>query len=214
MTNFVHKHKINVIAVLCLTCFVVVCSIAAVKSAAHNQAQDTQEPKFKEFGVKRKLKQKVFKDMPVAIQRIKSLDEDGDKWFRNLQIEVKNGSDKPIYFISMTLEFPDITPDNDGTTGDIPVVTGFILRYGNHRLMDVSKLATPEDVPLKPGETYTFEIPEGRWKGLESMKARKNLTSQSTKNIIATFSRISFGDGTGFIGGSTRDYQVRRASIQ
>jgi hypothetical protein len=48
----------------------------------------------------RKLTAKTFKEMPLAIHRVRNLEKAQD-WFRDLQIEVKNVSDKPIYFISV-----------------------------------------------------------------------------------------------------------------
>ncbi len=186
--------------------FIALCTFVSVSGTAQSS---TQEPKFKEFGVKRKLKQTIYKDVPLTISKIENLDTDGDEWFRNLKIEVKNTSSKSIYFLALGIEFPDIPVESiDATSLAARHVTGFILQDGTRRLNDVAQVADSKDIPLmNPGETYTFTIPEVRWQGLENMKKQRKLPSNVANNIIVRFDVISFGDGTGFIAGEQRDYR-------
>lgn len=149
------------------------------------------------------------------LHQVRNLDKEKD-WFRDLEIEVKNVSDKPIYFISLGLEFPDIQAPpppirEDGRKLEGSVI-GFTLTFGNLELGDLMKLATPGDVALKPGETYVFTIPEPKAVGFESMKKRMKFSPEATNNIRVRFDTISFGDGTGFEGsgfGGKRDYRNR-----
>jgi hypothetical protein len=67
-------------------------------------------------------------------------------------------------------------------------------------------LAGPDDVPLKPGETYVFKVPDYWVMGFEYMKKeKKNLSPKVWNKVVIGFGNISFGDGTGFAGGRTTD---------
>jgi hypothetical protein len=56
--------------------------------------------------------------------------------------------------------------------------------------------ATPEDIPLKPGESCTLKFPEQDVAGWESVKS-EGVASDPLK-ILLMSTEISFGDGTGF----------------
>ncbi|HEY5885432.1 MAG TPA: hypothetical protein VIT88_12130, partial [Pyrinomonadaceae bacterium] len=53
---------------------------------------------------KRKLKTRDFKDMPVALVEVRHLQS--ETWYEDLEIEVRNISSKPIYFVRAYLLFP------------------------------------------------------------------------------------------------------------
>lgn len=152
----------------------------------------------------RKLTQKHFENMPVAIHQVRNLNK-GESWFSDLEIEVKNVSEKPIYFISVYMEFPDIPapvpqPREDGRIA-AGASTGFPLTYGDSELIDVARLASPDDVPLQLGETYILRVPKERLEGLASMKRRIGFSDEATKHIIIALDTVSFGDGSGYIAG-------------
>ena len=134
-----------------------------------------------------------YKDLPVAVQEVKNLKADEATWLRDLQVVVKNVSDKPIYFIAMNVEFPDMTPPGGGSS------VGFCLFYGRPELGDIKVPAGPADVPIQPGATHTFTIPSVRAKSYESMKKRKGIVV--TKRVLFSFAAISFGDQTGLSDG-------------
>ena len=158
----------------------------------------------------RTITQKHFAHMPVAIKEVRNLNKEGDEWFRDLEIEVKNVSDKPIYFISIIIEFPDISAPSPQPRADgiVPLrsVTGFVLTYGNSKLIDLSQRASADDPALQPGDTYVFRIPEARSLGFANMKKRGIITDEATKNIELHLERVSFGDGTGYSYGRKRVY--------
>jgi hypothetical protein len=54
-----------------------------------------------------------------------------DPWHRDLELEVKNTGDKPIYYLSLILEMPEVT------VGGSPV--SFIVRYGHIRFLMVPR---------------------------------------------------------------------------
>ncbi|HEY0377782.1 MAG TPA: hypothetical protein VGC87_12725 [Pyrinomonadaceae bacterium] len=159
----------------------------------------------------RKYKVRTFKGIPVAVEEVRNLQKEKD-WFRDLEIVIKNISDKPIYYISFTIVFPDVPPPADAPAG---TTVGVILRFGNRDLQDLRNLAGPEDVSIKPGETYVFTIDKGHAEGFENMHRRQNLSPEATKNFYLRFDTFSFGDGTGFEGGGLggkKDYR-RKTSL-
>ncbi|MCP9495132.1 MAG: hypothetical protein MSG64_11850 [Pyrinomonadaceae bacterium MAG19_C2-C3] len=199
MKQFSRRERLLPLVVLVTVAVVLTCGFLTSSSATQNGNQ--KEKKFKEFGEKRKLKHRLFDGIPITIKKIKNVDSEEDDWFRTLEIEVENTSDKPIYFLTISFEFLDIPAEG----GD---VTGFIDRYGSSRLNDVAQIATDEDLPvIKPGETSTFTIFKVWGDGLESIKKRRSLPKEAADNIEIWFGVISFGDGTGFIGGEKRDYR-------
>lgn len=165
---------------------------------------------------KRKLKIHTFNRMPLKVKQVKNLQREDDGWFRDLEIEVQNISNKPIYFISLIIEFPDIPapppePRADGSTPSRST-TGFRMTYGVDRLMNVRELAAPGDPHLKPGETYVFKIPDSRVPGLEYLRREKNLPPEAADKIDIEFDIISLGDGTGYVGGQRMLYAKKKSS--
>ncbi|MGB7924493.1 MAG: hypothetical protein WCF57_14725 [Pyrinomonadaceae bacterium] len=159
----------------------------------------------------RKYEVRTFRNMPVAIHEVRNLQK-AEGWLRDMEIVVKNISDKPIYYIRFNVLFPDMSP-RVGSPWNSKV--GFTLRYGASRLGLLWNLASPEDVAIKPGESHLFTIPEGYVKGFESMKRDGSLRPEQTNKIKIRFQTISFGNGTGFEGGGTgglRDYRGKRLS--
>lgn len=187
-----------------LKLFVGVVCTALVLMAGAFQLGSGQSPS------ERKLKAHAFNGIPLKVREVRNLQKAEEDWFRDLEIEVENISDKPIYFISLLIEFPEIPapPPQMREDGSTPSrsTTGFRLTYGTKRLMDVSRLATPDDIPLQPGETHVFKIPESRVKGLKHMEREKNLRPEQTGKMELEFDIISFGDGTGYIAGEKRAY--------
>jgi hypothetical protein len=77
-----------------------------------------------------------------------------DRWHRDLEIEVKNTGDKPIYFMFFVLQMPGLE------SGGAPLT--FTLQYGERSLFSDSRgQAKPEDVPLKPKEIVNLTVNEG-----------------------------------------------------
>ena len=144
----------------------------------------------------RSLKIKPFKDMPVAVRQIKNLQS--ETWFSDLQIEVKNVSTKPIYFMAVYLIFPDERVAGNGKSG-------ILLTYGNPKNGNINRYADPKDEHLEPGETHLFTVPAMYRKGLETK--HKKIPSLM-KNLMLKFSMINFGDGTGFEAGSEQGLQA------
>lgn len=175
-------------------------------------------PGFTQEHEERKLKVHNYNRMPVVVKEIRNLNKK-EHWFRDLEIEVKNVSRQPIYFISLGLKFPNIpafTAPQPLPDGNMPtkVTTGFSVNYGASRLSDLRVLAGPDDVPIKPGETHVFKIPEAKVIGIEWMNQNMNLPPDAWKQVELTFNLISFGDGTGFMGSRRELYSKKKAGEQ
>jgi len=183
---------------LFISCLVLVSGVGAFRGT------------FTQSGKERRLNVREFNKTPIKIKGVKNLQKEED-WFRDLEIEVQNVSDKPIYFMEVSIDFPNVpapTPTPHPETGYIPkAVTGFGIMYGAERLIDVRELAGPDDVPLKPGETYVFKVPDYWVIGFEYMKKeKKNLSPKIWNKVVIGFGNVSFGNGTGFVGGRRVSY--------
>jgi hypothetical protein len=75
----------------------------------------------------------------------------------------------------------------------------FSLRYGRIDFIHFDTRPIATDVPIQPGETHTFTIPEGKQRGWRQFKLRRNAPDPGKTKI--EFVHLSFGDGTGFSGG-------------
>jgi hypothetical protein len=162
----------------------------------------------------RVAKIREFKDAPVVIKEVRNLQK-GEGWFKDLEVEVQNVSDKPVYFVSVLVEFPGIQapPAERRADGGVPArsASGLSLRYGDFRLVNLQELAGQQDLPLNPGDTYVLKVPEARAEGLEHMKRRMNLPPEATQRIELEVNTVSFGDGTGYYGGKKVAYPRKKA---
>ncbi|HKP48152.1 MAG TPA: hypothetical protein VJT50_16240 [Pyrinomonadaceae bacterium] len=137
----------------------------------------------------RKLKVKEFKDMPLLVRKVKNLQS--ETWQKDLEIEVKNVSGKPVYFILAYLIFPDVAvPDGEA---------GIPLTFGKQENILIRNVANPTDPCLNPDEIYVFTIPERFRRGLQGH------SPALYKNFRLEIALVSFGDGTGWELGQPRD---------
>jgi hypothetical protein len=169
------------LALFCLA-FIFLLTPVLVQSIAQSTEERELEDKIpKHLPIRVKLKrekEKAFKDLK------------NEKWVRDLELEVTNIGDKPIYFPDLHIELPEIR--DEGAR-----IISFPLFYGRTDLISIKKKAEPEDVPLKPGETHVFSL-EHKQQAWEIFKRKLNWPQP--KNIQVIFQALSFGDGTGFLG--------------
>jgi hypothetical protein len=142
----------------------------------------------------REFEDRVPKHLPIKVKIKKEKEKavkdlNNEKWVRDFQLEITNTGNKPIYFMSLVIDLPGVTaPDGIGMA--------FSLRYGRSALADIGTKAEPDDVPIKPGETYVFSLPDIQVDGWEQFRKREN--KPDAKKLILLFQLLSFGDGTGF----------------
>lgn len=154
----------------------------------------------------RELVDKVPKHVPLKI-KLKSEKEkafkdlNNDRWYQDFELEVTNTSDKPIYRLELFLIYPEILSESGFKIG-VP------LRYGRADFVKFETLPIATDVPIQPGETYTFRIPEQDQQAWRQHKARVNWPNPRKVEII--FLQLSFGDGTGFNMTDATPYPYKR----
>lgn len=142
----------------------------------------------------RDIEDKIPKHVPIKV-RIRSEKEKAvkdlknDKWLRDFELEVTNTSDKPIYFLELWIILPEVIAENGS-------VVGMPLRYGRMEFVHHNTLPVSDDVPIKPGESYTFKVPEKYQRGWYAHKAGGLLSDARKLQLL--FVQLSFGDGTGF----------------
>jgi hypothetical protein len=139
-------------------------------------------------GEARKFKCKEFPNMPLRVRKVKNLQS--ETWPNDLEIEVENVSDKPIYFINAALIFPD-DPAPNGESG-------IILKYGESENMDVGRIAETEDEHLDAGKRVSLVVDTIYKKGL---LVKQKQTPENLKRLEFSFDIVSFGDATGFVAG-------------
>jgi len=157
----------------------------SIAQSAEERELEITIPKHLPIKVKMKEeKEKAFKDLK------------NEKWMRDFELEITNTGDKPIYFLSLMITLPEIiAPFQIGP--DVNKV-GFSIHYGRGQLIDIETKPWPDDIPLKPGETYVYSISDLVVEGWERFRREEN--SPDAKKLILDFQALSFGDGTGFIG--------------
>jgi hypothetical protein len=122
--------------------------------------------------------------------KIKVRNVNSKKWAHDIEVEVTNTSEKPIYFLSLYLNLP-------GINGLLGSKVGFWLRYGRVELMSFSAPLKPDDLPIQPGGKYTFKIPESSAKGWDYLREKERRPEPKVMKLI--FQVLNFGDGTGFL---------------
>lgn len=134
------------------------------------------------------IENRVPKNVPVKIE-IKN--NDREDWAHKLEIKVTNIGKKPIYFLFLSFELDEISPQGGKY--------GFALTYGKGHLYSTIGLAQEEDIPILPDETYTFKIRKNSADARMFRKKRENFVDP--QKAFLEFGFISFGDGTGVRGG-------------
>jgi hypothetical protein len=163
-------------------------------------------PSSAQFSQERVIANLVPKHVPIKIKikedKEKALkDMNNDKWTSDLELEVTNTSDKPIYLLELWVEMPEIISENGHRVG-------FTLRYGRAAFVDFDARPIPDDKPIEPKETYVFKIEEKYQQSWAAYKANKH--KADPKRIEITFTQLSFGDGSGFNGGDAKAYPYVR----
>jgi hypothetical protein len=128
----------------------------------------------------------------VKLRNEQTFKKKGNKnWARELEVEIKNTGAKPIYFMYMVVNMPDVRGENGHPYA-------FQLHYGRKELMDLAAPLLPGDVPVLPGESVTLKPYESRVAGYEAMRRSKN--KDDPKKVRFGMQIINFGDGTGLHG--------------
>jgi hypothetical protein len=172
-----HSHRFNLtVLASVLACFLISGGVAVVPGTAQSAQPEARE-----------LEDKIPKHLPLKV-KVKNLDK--ENWVREVEIEVKNTGEKPIYYVGFNLLMPEVISE----TGSI-VAVGF--SYGRPAIGDFRNRPTAEDVPLLPGETCVLKVPENQMRGWESARDRRKWPEP--KKFRIKFYLLHHGDGTGFM---------------
>jgi hypothetical protein len=183
---------------LLLAIFTIASVVFCFKSLAPSLAQNDQE---------REIEDKIPKHLPLKVQlkkekEAKIKDFKNDAWLLDFELEVTNTSEKPIYFLNMWILYPEFV-ENGG-------IKGVPLRYGRLDFIKSETRPLPDDIPIKPGETYTFKILDQDRQAWSNRKAAG--VALNPRKLRFIFSDLSFGDGTGFSGTTGLPYPNKRIS--
>lgn len=124
--------------------------------------------------------------IPIKAE-LKNLDK--EPLLRHLEVKVTNTGSKPIYFLELDISLP-----KNLSEGGYPLVCP--LRYGRMAFINLYEKVQPDDVPIRPGESYVFKIEKSNLDGTESYLMEKGELFD-LKLIYFYFYFINFGDGTG-----------------
>lgn len=143
---------------------------------------------------KRTFENKIPTHVPLKVKikkekEDKALDAGNKDWFRDIEIEVTNTSDKPIYFLALDVVMPDVLTDSG-------VMMTFPIRYGRTDFYDHNAKPGRDDIPIEPKATHTFSFEEDNKVGYAAWRGKNK--KNDPEKLEVWFSHLSFGDGTGF----------------
>lgn len=146
----------------------------------------------------RLLENRVPEHLPIRVQikreKEKTFRNLGNQdWARDLELEIKNTGDKPIYFLFFYLMVPEAKIADS--------YQAFSIFYGRVALSDLSQRPTPDDAPINPGQTIVLKIEDAGIRGWERARS-EGLVPPVIHGVRLVFQDLSFGDGTGYEGGS------------
>lgn len=185
--NRLRNFKSAILPVALVALFAALSAMGIVSGTAHSPQDAGAAPAQDE----REFKNTVPAHVPVKvkIKNEKSFKDKGNKnWARELEVEVKNTGDKPIYHLYFVLTLRDVLKGGD------PL--GFQMTYGRKELWLRDTEITPEDVPILPGASVTLTIPDAFVKGYEA--AREAEGRPDPQKVEFELQGVDFGDGTAF----------------
>ncbi len=163
----------------------------SVQSAQARRSIDSKVPAHVPLEIKIK---------PAKVEKIK--DPNNKNWFRDLEIEIINTSERPIYYFNLFVEMKDVTNDT-GATLMLPII------FGRAELVDLNVKPLPEDIPLLRNHTYTYVVSDNKGKAWEAWLKRNKKNDAMVLEI--TFNHLNFGDGTGLTSSSAIPIPVKQS---
>jgi hypothetical protein len=177
--------------------------LAAPLTVLQGGANEQDKPTAAEVATTKKNERKLrvlrMQRMPVAVTEVRNLQS--ETWYKDLEIEIKNVSDKPIYFLIAQLTFPDDYSDRSK-------IALLSLKFGLPKYFDISVVGNSLDPHLKPGETCVLRLHEYYW---DILRQREKRFPERLRSFVMGFGRFSFGDQTGFTSeNGWADYRAKK----
>lgn len=151
----------------------------------------SQTPRAYKIHDLERLQKTVLKDV-VEIKSINNLQS--SNFPADFEIEMKNISNKPIYYMHVAVFFSE-------TSRLMGNPYGCKLVFGNKNLININNLPDPTDIPAKPGENFVL-----RGVGVKNIRKlfESNMDGSNVgvalSKIVIFFQMINFGDRTGYLG--------------
>ncbi|HLL72149.1 MAG TPA: hypothetical protein VK363_11980 [Pyrinomonadaceae bacterium] len=174
--------KLTFLAAALLVSFLTLCVVGIVSSTAQSTQDDAEDERKFENTIPAHVPLKVKVKNEQSFKNMKN-----KNWARELEIEVKNTGNKPIYFMYMVIYLPDMIVNGNPA--------GFQVTYGRKELVRLTTLIEADDVPIQPGETATLRISEAQVRGFEKLIDEEKRVPP--KKVEFDLQLINFGDGTG-----------------
>ena len=187
--NLTFARRNAVVVLIGAVCTLLFSTLAPLQSTSAQQRRRAFESNLpKEIPIKVKIK----KDKEAA-----ALDPKNKNWFRDIEIEVTNTSNKPIYYLRL-----DIVTD---VRNDDLLTMVFPLRWGRPELSDLNLKPGPNDIQIKPKATQVLTLPthivsilddndKHEWEAWRD-KYKKN----DPMKLEVSVTTVSFGDGSGIV---------------
>ncbi|HKP13480.1 MAG TPA: hypothetical protein VJZ91_15275 [Blastocatellia bacterium] len=148
-----------------------------------HSAAFSQETGERQFRIERRS------DHPIAIKQIRNAQS--ERFLHDVEVEIQNVGNKPVYFVYLYIRFPDIEVMPN-------VHYANTLIYGDPRLSQAAQLPGPQDQSIPPGGTVTLTVSKGEWSGFEWYQHEKQLPRAATNLVEIYLKEVNFGDGTNY----------------
>jgi hypothetical protein len=193
--------RTSIVARIAITLLIATLVLILLNKAKSDSVSTPQkQPVAKEKPIERKPTRRMFENrvpehlpIKVKIKREKEKefrDLKNDNWARDLELEVKNVGEKPIYFLWFVLEVPEAKIGNSHQS--------FSIMYGRMELADLNNRPTVEDIPIMAGDTKVLTIEDTGLRGWDAAGSHRLVPLIHGARLIIQY--LSFGDGTGFFG--------------
>ncbi len=180
-TNLTSNFFILVLSFVFLTCF------PLITNAQDESALSEEVPT---------LINKIPKKLPLKIEI--TVPEKAEDFPEKIKVKVTNTGKKPIYSLRLFLDMADAPEKMEHISSrGKSALFGFDLNYGRKELDSSNQeIPTENDIPIKPNETYIFEVGSSY-----AERVKKNILSkgrQLPKVYELIFFDLTYGDQTGF----------------
>lgn len=183
---------LSALIVIALAAFLPVVGPTLQTAAALQDIQSSEKDEERELGVG------VPKHVPL---KIKTKNINSKKWSHDLEIEVTNTSNKPIYYLSFMVVMQGIkSPEGKEHM--------FWVHYGRAQLNDFSTRLESTDTPLLPNESYVLKIDQADADAWETTRSKLKKPQPSKVGLV--FQMLNFGDGTGYANAQGQFFDINR----
>lgn len=133
--------------------------------------------------------------------KIKTKNIKSKRWSHDLEIEVTNTSNKPIYYLSFMVVMQGVkSPEGKEYM--------FWVHYGRAQLNDFSTRLESTDIPLQPNESYVLKIDQVEADSWETTRSKLKKPQPSKVGLV--FQMLNFGDGTGYANAQGEFFDINR----